>query len=490
MIPRNSDIHRRRLTEIIEVTDEVKGWLWSLPGKSSSFIPPRTIRETNDPYISDSDDEDGPGSFLTDPTTSGRIRLQSAVGIVYRFASTLPDDSSASLFRYDEAGITEEGRPLYTCTVRLPGDVAVPPISSFPSISIAHARRMACYLLCKELFQRGLLDYPLVPRPFDSAALGRHTVNETGFLDPDDADATASLPPKGANQNASGTRCYPAKTPDFWKNVLTAPSERLYPTVIYSDAGSGMAPLVIITRMPLPPFADFNLFDRGMEMRIHLQRGRGFDTDEHQRHLLWRFTTRIIRTIQNKPFACEQERTPYFLAPLRKMSRWASRFGLDGEVGSDDVWNLPTVSEDIPWDLIEEAGNNFIRALRMESVEALQEDMEDAVIQDRWIEFTRRYFVAGVRTDLTPLSKPEPGIVSIYSPQRNLLSFLQREEAYDTYLAYVAKHRHNFEGIQKHDQPIIEVARVLPVQNHLHPTYKHVAESTKMPTKCKPNLLA
>ncbi|KAI0035664.1 hypothetical protein K488DRAFT_42913 [Vararia minispora EC-137] len=452
MIPRNSDIHRRRLTEIIQVTPAVEEWLHSLSAVSPGRIPPRSIRETNDPYISDSEDEDTPGSFITDPTTSGRIRLQNAVSIIYRFASTLPSDDVTFLFDYEEVDGTDDGRPQYICSVRLPSIASVRPITSPPSVSVAHTRRMACYLLCQELFQRGLLDYRLFPRPFDSAA----------------PHATAALPPKGTNQNASGTRCYPAKSPDFWMNVLREKPERLYPTVICPTVGSGFAPVAIVTRMPLPPFSDFNLFDRGIPMRIHLRRGQGFDTNERQRHLLWRFTTRITRTIQNKPFTCEQDRTPYYLVPLHPTSKWATRFGPDGEVGNNDVWNLPTVADDISWDLVELVGDKFIMGLRTESLEALKEDMKDAVIQDRWIEFTRRYYVTAVRADLSPMSKPEAGT---------------REETYENFLGYVAEHRQNFEGIEKEDQPMIEVTRVLPVQNLLHPAYKHVSESVKLPTK-------
>ena len=62
MIPRGSDVHRRRLTEITQLSQPVHDWLGTLLGGSSARIPPYDIRETNDPYISDSEDEEEPNT--------------------------------------------------------------------------------------------------------------------------------------------------------------------------------------------------------------------------------------------------------------------------------------------------------------------------------------------------------------------------------------------------------------------------------------------
>ncbi|KZV65685.1 hypothetical protein PENSPDRAFT_737573 [Peniophora sp. CONT] len=469
MIPRGSDIHRRRLTEITQLSQPVQDWLGTLLGGSSARIPPYDIRETNDPYISDSEDEDEPSNWILDPTTSGRIRLQDAMRIVYRFASMLPQEKRR-LFTFQEADDDDDGHPQFTCTVRLQADVPVPPITSPPALTRSHARRIAAYMLCKELFDRGLLDYHLFPRPFDNAAPRRHTINDTGFLDPDDADAAPQLPPKGTNASATGTRCYTCKMPEFWKNSVRVATRRLHPTVICIRSGMGYAPMMLVTRQPLPPLADFDLFVDGMPLRVYLRRGAAFDVIEEQLHLFHSFTIRIVRAIQNKAFTVEMDKAPYFFAPLSLHSKWADRISADGvDSLDDDRWNPLTVVEDIAWASIRQMVESNFMELRVDSHESLQEDLVDAVVQDRWIEFTRRFYAVGLRADLTPLSKPEEGI---------------REESYDTYLAYVAENRHNFEGIKRADQPLIQVSRVMPVQNLLSPANKTGTDPTqRLPTK-------
>lgn len=412
MIPRGSDIHRRRLTEVTQLSQAVQDWLGTLLGGSSARIPPYDIRETNDPYISDSEDEDEPSKCILDPTTSGRIRLQDAMRIVYRFASMLPQEKRR-LFTFQEADDDEDGRPQFTCTVQLQADVPVPSFTSPPAPTRSHARRTVAYMLCKELFDRGLLDYHLFPRPFDSAAPRRHTINDTGFLDPDDADAAPQLPPKGTNASATGTRCYTCKMPEFWKNSVRVPTTRMHPTVICIRNGLGYAPMMFMTRQPLPPLADFDLFVDGMPLRVYLRRGAPFDVTEEQQQLFHRLTLRIVRSIQNKPFTVELDKAPYFFAPLSLHSKWADRISAAGEDSlEDDRWNPPTVAEDIPWASIQLMVDHNFSELRVDSHESLQEDLVDAVVQDRWIEFTRRFYAAGLRTELTPLSKPEKGIVS------------------------------------------------------------------------------
>ncbi|KAI0321813.1 hypothetical protein OF83DRAFT_1097304 [Amylostereum chailletii] len=467
MVPRGSDVHRRRLSQVTEVKGHVGKWLGTLNSSSKGRVPPVTIHETHDPYISDSEDEDEPGSYITDPTTSGRIRLQNATGIVLQFASRLPNSDGHDLFDFHVIkGEEDYHEPQYVCTVTLPTGQPLPSITSLPSLTKSHARRTACFRLCQELFHRGLLPYHLFPRPKDSAAPRRHATNETGFLDPDDADTvTNTLPPKGTGQNnTNGTRCYPRKNPEFFTNALQAPSERLYPTVICVNTEGGFAPMLILARLPLPSLSPFNLFDSGAPLAVHLYRAAALEVDQHQLYLLYRYTTRICRAIQNKPYACPLEKMVYFFAPLRRSTRWETRTG----VLEEEQWNLPEVSADIPWDTVELAADKYMTELHTESIQALTEDMQDALIQDRWVEFTRRYYVVGLRVDLTPLSKPEAN---------------SRESAYENYIEYCKEHRHNFEDLKSTDQPLIEVDRAMPVQNHLHPASKHLPQSIKKPAK-------
>ena len=51
-------------------------------------------------------------------------------------------------------------------------------------------------------------------------------------------------------------------------------------------------------------------------------------------------------------------------------------------------------------------------ALNTQDLQTLIADTEDAVIQDRWAEFTRKYYCIRMRPDLNPFSKPEDSLVS------------------------------------------------------------------------------
>lgn len=78
MAERGNDIHRRILTQIARSDPRMERWLHCLATKATSSIPPEDLRETVDPYRSDSEDEDDdPTKFVQDPTTSGRIYEQS-----------------------------------------------------------------------------------------------------------------------------------------------------------------------------------------------------------------------------------------------------------------------------------------------------------------------------------------------------------------------------------------------------------------------------
>lgn len=58
----------------------------------------------------------------------------------------------------------------------------------------------------------------------------------------------------------------------------------------------------------------------------------------------------------------------------------------------------------------------------LEELRTSSEAVHDLIVQDRSVEFTRRYYVARLRRDLTPLSKPEDSAVceKVYHPARVL----------------------------------------------------------------------
>jgi len=107
----------------------------------------------------------------------------------------------------------------------------------------------------------------------------------------------------------------------------------------------------------------------------------------------------------NKPFVCPLDRMSYFFSPLA--SAWTPASST-----KNNHQSLPSIADFIPWDSVAKAADRWAVPLQAESLEALNNDINDAIIQDRWVEHTRRYFVVKVRPDLTPLSKPADSPVS------------------------------------------------------------------------------
>ncbi|TFY77295.1 hypothetical protein EWM64_g6716 [Hericium alpestre] len=450
MLQRGSDVHRRMLTQVTQLDEPMRSWVDSFSHNSDEGVPPSTLHETHDAYLSDSDDEDDPQLYIKDPTTSGRIRLQDATSIIYRFAATLGPASSDPLFTYQITdGRTTE--PHYICTVQLPSGPPITKISSPLAPSKARARRVACFAMCQELFSRGLLDYRFFPRPSGLTAKPKQTPDTSGLVEVDDTTWIPSLPPKGSTQDKlNGTRCYPRKSPEFWSNSLSANGNFLYPTIMLveqaKDSPEPHAPLLLLTRLPLPSLPDFRLFQSSIPMLIRLQRCSAFEVDEERLRDLHRYTIRICRATMNKPFVCPLDRMPYFFAPLSDLSDLAH--------SNDDRWRSTPVIDRIPWELVKLAANKWVQPLQAETVESLANDLQGAIIQDRWVEYTR--------------SKPAD------SP---------REAEYENLVEYCKARRKGFEGLQNYDQPLIQVERVPPILNKLNPTTKPIIPSTKPPAK-------
>jgi endoribonuclease Dicer len=202
---------------------------------------------------------------------------------------------------------------------------------------------------------------------------------------------------------AFGTHCYPRKKPDFWDAPETPRCDCLYPTVIFTkytdDSSRPYGPLLILTRHPLPPLPSFKLFFSNIPGIIHFTTGASFEVDEERLADIHLYTLRICRAIANKPFVCPLEKMQYFFAPLSPT--WNPPTD-----SSSKKWKHPNVVKHIPWDLVTIAASSWVVPLASRNLRSMAKDVEDAVIQDRWVEFTRRYEVVRIRPDLTPLSKP------------------------------------------------------------------------------------
>ena len=408
MMQRGCDSHRRRLLQITRPDEATQAWVDNVAQNPEIPVPPVTVSDSHDPYLSDSEDEDDPDTYIKDPTTGGRIRVQDATGIVLRFSANVsvtegvPDHSSA-LFQFETLPKSRKPQTQFICTVTLPPGPRVPPVFGPPSTSRAHARRMACYQMCNELFKQGLLDPQLFPRS-SLKIIGQNRIPDVSrTLDFSEEDLVATISSQlGPANKQMGVHGYPRKKPGFWENTLALKSDSLYPTIISVQGQESYGPLVLLTRVPLPRLSSLKLFDSGLQITVDLKRGARFDVDSERLHDLYRYTIRVHRSIVNKPLICQLDQMAYFLAPLK-----ASWSGFNRPQA--DRWQIDEVVNDIPWDLVKLAADNWVTELQMDNLEAA---LEGAIIQDRWIEYTRRYYASRLRRDLTPLSKPVDSPVS------------------------------------------------------------------------------
>jgi len=392
MVERASVVHRRILSQSTQLDHDMQEWSNILCQSQGSSVPPQTLRETIIPYHSDSGDE--ADEFIEDPTTRGRIYLEDATVVIYRFAASVQciDERKLHqpLFKFGE----KRGGRAY-CTIMLPGS-PIHGVSGSHSFSVSHARRAACYKACLELHKKGFLDYRLFPLP-----------SRIREQQPAGVDFSTEHPSINMNNKVLGTHCYLRKKPYFWSDKDSATITSLYPTIISTDhPPQRHASMLILTRRPLPTFESFNIFFSGIPSVVWLKPGAEFQLDEARLNDVYRYTIRICRAIANKPFVCPLTNMTYFFAPL----------GPTWKEGPINPWELPNVVNHIPWNLVSLAAQKWVVELRSDEHGSMAKDIEDAVIQDRWVEFTRRYEAVIMRTDLSPLSKP------IDSPVRHACS--------------------------------------------------------------------
>jgi endoribonuclease Dicer len=393
MVERGNDVHRRILSRITNLDAAMLDWTETLCNFPEGAVPPHSLKETINPYYSDSEDEDRDGvsaEYIQDPTTGGRIYLQDATTALYRYAASarskgLHISHNQRLFEFQDVRNDFESPRAHVCTIVLPG-TPVDKVSGGPSLSEAQARRLACFKACRSLFERGLLDFRLVPLP---PALRVQKHNDLRNLEKD----------WSIDHKTSGTRSYDRKRPYFWVNAIRGDATTMYPNVIFikdAEDSPEYSPIIILTRQPLPDIQSFRLFSSGVGIPVHFYKAAPLQIAEGRLRDIHLYSVRICRAIMNKPLSCSLENMLYFFLPLSSNWRPPTRFGLD----------VSDISDDVPWNLVSLAANHWAVPINKDSPEQLELDLKDAIVQDRWIEFTRRYKVVKVRHDLTPLSKP------------------------------------------------------------------------------------
>jgi endoribonuclease Dicer len=204
------------------------------------------------------------------------------------------------------------------------------------------------------------------------------------------ADTRGDAPQQGK----SGTRRYHRATPDFWSNIPTV-SQTLYPTVVTLDCPSTMkpcAPMLILTRRPLPVFEPYNSFFKGVPVTTRLSNTGPVKLNPDQLRNLALFTLRVCRNIMNKPLISTLDDMLYWFAPMCSYS-----------ISAGEIPGMP-ILECISWEVVTQTVTARGISINAESSDTIEQDIQDAIIQDRCAEFTRRYEVVTLQRDMTPHS--------------------------------------------------------------------------------------
>jgi len=423
MLDKNADTARKTVRHLSRMSEEVQEWTQLVAVRREGAYPPSDIMQETQVYHSDSEDDTHEAAqYIKDPTMSGKIYPQDAVDVIYRYLSRIEAIGAKlqPIFEYSSTLPTE-----HRCTLTFPPGHPPSVIQGPISISKVAAKRAACFEACKHLHSLGLLPYKLFPRPREvTRRLRPLAVSIDEDIEQTKGEILPTLPPAPAApsthqtneealplskaQGLSGTRCYKRKSPEFWKNAVESRRDHFYPTIVTVDRNHNpqkpYRPILIIKTVPLSPIDDFQLFFATMPSVTYLRPARPMAFDKDQLHLLHRYTIRAMRGIFNKAFVCPMEEMPFLIAPLD--------FGWNIEMGkTDPKWPFPDVSDYIPWDLILYAAEQHLVPLRTESLQSLEEDIKDAVVQDWWSEYTKRYDCMRVRPDLNPLTPLEGSAV-------------------------------------------------------------------------------
>ncbi|EKM59649.1 uncharacterized protein PHACADRAFT_114689 [Phanerochaete carnosa HHB-10118-sp] len=386
-------------------------------------------------------DEDNSIDFVEEPTTGKKINAELAPVAIERYLGSLRDmfseDCRASTSWCELEPFQDNNLVLH---LSLPDTLPIPePLRRLETQSPQGATAQLCLSTCKQLFKAGFLrdEFFFTPREVGDVIVAGTDGHEV----------------KKANLSAN-TRCYLRKKPTFWTRSLQNTSARLYPLIISvgpidSFRDGRHAPVLILTRLPLPHFEQFPVFSNGQKAFVQLQHGAPFEIDDQKQELLLRYTLRIARALTNKPLECAMEDMLYYFAPLD--GAW------DSKPSDSAPWQFPKVDWQIPWQQIAEAAGYWAKKLVPEDGVLTEETVQDCVIQDRAVEFTNRHYVLKLRHDLSPRSKMKEG---------------SAEAEPITYLDYCKSRVKEFQGLKDENQPLIEVSLVPPVANNLAPASK------------------
>jgi len=382
-------VERGRLqdTKFPQPTPDAAGqeWIENLT-RLDDAIPPPSI------YIRPSTESPLPLTHrrLRDTTTAARLSPSDALITIYLILQErsksgigVPGQRTVHFSRRDKT-------PRDTCQVSIPGFKDCNGIEEY-----GHSRLEAliavCFSACQLLQTRGLLEpahfstiYPFVPVP------------------------RVIEPQQSKKAKSNGVRTHPRRSPLFWSLSTETLGGLWHPTIVFIDGSAGeFGLLAILTRHPLPVISDFPLSISGNPINVRLRKCQSGLLSLDEAEQLRRTTLRIMRFVGNKPFVCNLNQLPYLLFPLEPepsllRSLHEPYWAHDGYPRLDWISGI----------VMNMAASAFL-PIMTDRTEDIIKELDDAIIQDRKIEYTKHYFVKKIREDLTPLHEPQEGEVRV-----------------------------------------------------------------------------
>ncbi|KAI4522283.1 ribonuclease III [Schizophyllum commune Loenen D] len=414
-------MHRRIIEGLTQREDTLSQWAKTLTMKSIPIPPiPSLLEEPSKTRHVLENEEADKNIVLTCAATGGYMNPHDAVKAVFAYAATLHVAHNFTALEIHRTRQTEHMG--FICTVHLPGSPASE-VEGPVAPSRWEARRAACALACTILYKHSLIH---------SRHFRHHRIPGEGAL--------AYSKPTGG---ASGTT-FARRKAAFWGiSARTPQKEGVYPVVIECVEREGperYRPLLLLTRHPLPDVPTIRVYEVPNVREVRMRRAKPLDLSDAQHEVLARYTERIVRAVLNKELTCASGDMLWTVAPLQAGWQLPS-----GDLACD-------VSSGIDWASMEASVAELYVSIKRGSPDELATDMEDAVVQGRRSEMTRRYFFMGVRRDLTPLSKPAD------SP---------REALYENIFEFARSASRDLKTLEDFNQPLIEVERIPQAHNCL-----------------------
>ncbi len=363
------------------------------------------------------------------PSTKATLTYRSSLVVLSRYVSTLPEPTEGALKAEFSIFGSLDG---YVCEVSLPSSSPIRHAVGQPHSRKQVAKCAAAFAICLKLFQKKYIDKhlnPIFTCKLPSMRNARLAVSSK-------KQATYKMRVK----------------PSAW-SALGLP-EQLFATLVLlrtpQATGRKPRPLVLLTRVPVPPLPDFPLFfGEGRTSYVHcVPLAEPLRPTRDELDIITAFTIRAFQDVFSKEYEGTAADMPYFFGPCMEPRHDSAA---NGDSKPRSVLN---------WDVIRHVASQTERV-------PCNGDEEDAFFVDKFVsdpfDGSRKFFMRRVRRDLSPFD-PEPD--GAPSPKHRAWT---RSEFPRDILNYSVSlwSRSRARAAFREDQPVVEAEIVIQRRNLL-----------------------